>query len=117
MRIREDNRNIFLLATVTLCCSALAGAIALFEPAPAKQQAQRAVIDVTAPTPVRVGGAPVEPNLNPRERYPSPRRDVGALLGTAFGAGQLLNERDHLRPFVGRQRQERADEPQALSFG
>ena len=68
MRIKEENRNMFLLATVTLCCSALAGAIALFEPAPAKQQAQRAVIDVTAPTPVRVVGAPFEPNLNPRER-------------------------------------------------
>jgi hypothetical protein len=68
MRIREENRNIVRLAMVTLCCGALAGAIALFEPAPAKQQAQRAMIDVTAPTPVRVVGAPFEPNLNPRER-------------------------------------------------
>ena len=31
-----------------------------------------------------------------------------------MGAGQFLSERDHLRPFVGRQRQERADEPQAF---
>jgi len=68
MRIREENRNMFLLATVTLCCSALAGAIALFEPAPAKRQAETAAIDVTAPTPVRVVGAPFQPNLNPRER-------------------------------------------------
>nr|WP_245286279.1 hypothetical protein [Bradyrhizobium sp. WSM1417] len=58
----------FLLAAVTLCCSALAAAIALLEPAPAKRQAQTAVIDLTAPTPVRVVGAPFEPNLNPRER-------------------------------------------------
>lgn len=68
MRIREENRNIFLLATVTLCCSALAGAIALFEPAPAKQQAEATAIGMIAPTPVRVVGAPFEPNLNPRER-------------------------------------------------
>ncbi|MBR0975272.1 hypothetical protein [Bradyrhizobium japonicum] len=72
MRIREENRNMFLLATVTLCCGALAGAVALLEPAPgpapARQMAERAAIDVTAPTPVRVVGAPFEPNLNPRER-------------------------------------------------
>ncbi|WP_247368088.1 MULTISPECIES: hypothetical protein [unclassified Bradyrhizobium] len=72
MRIREENRNMFLLATVTLCCSALAGAVALFEqapwPAPAKQRAETVAIDGTTPTPVRVVGAPFEPNLNPRER-------------------------------------------------
>ena len=68
MRIREENRNIVLLATVTLCCGVLAGAIALFEPAPARQQAERAAMNVTAPTPVRVVGAPFQPNLNPRER-------------------------------------------------
>ncbi|MCK1386930.1 hypothetical protein [Bradyrhizobium sp. 21] len=62
----------FLLATVTLCCGAVAGTVALFEltpgPAPAKQMAERAAIDVAAPAPVRVVGAPFEPNLNPRER-------------------------------------------------
>ena len=72
MRIREENRNMFLLATVTLCCVAVAGTFALFElapaPAPATQVAERAAIDVTAPTPVRVVGAPFEPNINPRER-------------------------------------------------
>jgi hypothetical protein len=68
MRIREENRNMFLLSAVTLCCSAFAAAIALLEPAPAKRQAETAAIDVTAPTPVRVVGAPFEPNLNPRER-------------------------------------------------
>ena len=72
MRIKEENRNMFLLATVTLCSVAVAGTVALFElapgPAPATQVAERAAIDVTAPTPVRVVGAPFEPNINPRER-------------------------------------------------
>jgi hypothetical protein len=72
MRIREENRNMFLLSIVTLCCGVVAGTIALFEltlgPAPAQQMAERAAIDVTAPTPVRVVGAPFEPNVNPRER-------------------------------------------------
>jgi hypothetical protein len=72
MRIREDNRNMFLLATVTLCCGAVAGTIALFEPmpapGPAQQIAQRMASDVTAQTPVRVVGAPFEPNINPRQR-------------------------------------------------
>ncbi len=72
MRISEENRNMFLLAAVTLCCGVLAGAVALFEPVPgpgpAKQQTANAPIDVPAPTPVRVVGAPFEPNLNPRER-------------------------------------------------
>lgn len=62
----------FLLSTVTLCCGAVAGTIALFDltlgSAPAKQTAERAAIDVTAPAPVRVVGARFEPNVNPRER-------------------------------------------------
>lgn len=74
MLIREENRNMILLATVTLCCSAVAGALAMVEPAPGqasdKLVAARADIDVTAPTqiPVRVVGAPFEPNVNPRDR-------------------------------------------------
>ncbi|WP_407194232.1 hypothetical protein [Bradyrhizobium sp. STM 3566] len=75
MRIREENRNMILLATVTLCCSALAGTLALFEPvlgpAPEKRVAEGAVIDITRTSiqaPVRVVGAPFEPNVNPRER-------------------------------------------------
>ncbi|MFK4506499.1 hypothetical protein LPJ38_29625 [Bradyrhizobium daqingense] len=62
----------FLLATVTLCCVAVTGTIAMFEPAPApgpaQQVAERTAIDVTAQTPVRVVGAPFEPNVNPRQR-------------------------------------------------
>ncbi|WP_314956972.1 hypothetical protein [Bradyrhizobium cosmicum] len=72
MRIKEDNRNMVLLATVTLCCAAVACTIALFEPAfeqaPATQVAERAAADATAPTAVRVVGAPFAPNVNPRER-------------------------------------------------
>ena len=62
----------FLLAAVTLCCGAVAGTLTLFEPvlgrAPEKPVAERAAIDVIAQTPVRVVGAPFEPNVNPRER-------------------------------------------------
>ncbi|GMO13933.1 MULTISPECIES: hypothetical protein [Bradyrhizobium] len=65
----------FLLATVTLCCAAVAGTLTLFAPlpgpAPEKLVAETAVIDVTrtsVQTPVRVVGAPFEPNVNPRER-------------------------------------------------
>ena len=75
MRIREENRNMFLLATVTLCCGAVAGTLTLlepvFQPAPERLVAERAVIDVTRISdqrPVRVVGAPFEPNVNPRER-------------------------------------------------
>lgn len=75
MRIREENRNMFLLATVTLCCGAVAGTLALVDlvpgPAPEKLVAERTLIDVTPTsfqTPVRVVGAPFEPNINPRER-------------------------------------------------
>jgi len=72
MWIREENRNMFLLATVTVCCGAVAGTVALFEPAPApdpaQQVAQRMAADVSAQTPVRVVGAPFEPNVNPRQR-------------------------------------------------
>ena len=65
----------FLLATVTLCCGAVAGTLTLlepvFQPAPDRLVAERAVIDVTRisdQTPVRVVGAPFEPNVNPRQR-------------------------------------------------
>ena len=74
MRIREENRNMILLATVTLCCSAVAATLALFEPAtgrpPDKLLAERADLSPRTPAqiPVRVVGAPFEPNVNPRER-------------------------------------------------
>lgn len=77
MRIREENRNIFLLATVTLCCGVVAGTATLLEPvfgqAPEKlsanQIADGSPADVAARPPVRVvGGTVFVPNVNPRER-------------------------------------------------
>ncbi len=72
MRIREDNRNMFLLTTVTLCCAVVAGALAVLEPvfgeAPEKQVADSRPIDSTTQASVRVvGGAPFVPNVNPRQ--------------------------------------------------
>lgn len=67
-----------LLAAVTLCCGAMAGTFALLEPVLGqdrpqdrpqdRQVAASALIDGGARTPVRVVGAPFEPNVNPRER-------------------------------------------------
>jgi len=68
MRIREDNRNMVLLTTVTLCCGAVAGALALLAPAPEKQIADRSPIESASPTSVRVVGAAFVPNVNPRQR-------------------------------------------------
>ncbi len=65
----------FLLATVTLCCGVVAGTSMLLEPAlsppPERLVAERAIADVpqaSLQTPVRVVGAPFEPNVNPRQR-------------------------------------------------
>ena len=73
MQIREENRNIFLLAAVTLCCTVVAGTFELLEPAvagqaPEKWVAENRPIDAAAEVPVRVVGAPFVPNLNPRAR-------------------------------------------------
>ncbi|MBR0845235.1 hypothetical protein JQ607_34040 [Bradyrhizobium liaoningense] len=72
MRIREDNRNMFLLVTVTLCCVAVAATLALFEPVfgqgPEQRIADSTPVDVSAHAPVRVVGAPFIPNTNPRQR-------------------------------------------------
>jgi hypothetical protein len=69
MRIREENCNLVLLATVTLASAIIAGGVALFEPAPAKQQAATQPAYLTDSTEVRVIGAPFMPNTNPRERH------------------------------------------------
>jgi hypothetical protein len=78
MRIREENRNIFLLAAVTLFCGAVAGTVTLLEPVfgqgpekvfPERQIADSRPVDATAQAPVRVvGGTPFVPNVNPRQR-------------------------------------------------
>lgn len=73
MRIREDNRNMFLLTTVALCCAVVAGALAVLQPVfgepprsdsrPVDSSAQASV-----QASVRVVGAPFVPNVNPRQR-------------------------------------------------
>jgi hypothetical protein len=74
MKIREENRNMFLLGAVTLCCTVLAGTFALFEPvsgsgqASEKQVAYSRAMESPTPEQVRVVGAPFAPNVNPRER-------------------------------------------------
>ncbi|RXT52354.1 hypothetical protein B5V03_04015 [Bradyrhizobium betae] len=72
MRIREENRNVFLLTTVTLCCVVVAGTLALFEPVlgqgAEKQVADGRPTDASPQEPVRVVGARFVPNINPRER-------------------------------------------------
>ena len=71
MRIREDNRDMVLLTTVTLCCAVVAGALAVLEPvfgqAREKQVADSRPIDAASQPPVRVVGAPFVPNVNPRQ--------------------------------------------------
>jgi hypothetical protein len=68
----------FLLGAVAMCCTVMAGTLALLEPvvgqAPEKQVADtsplvdRGPIQASAPEPVRVVGAPFVPNTKPRER-------------------------------------------------
>ena len=68
-RIPKDNRNMLLLAAVTLCCI-VAGTAALLDPMPVRDKQatdtrQVRVDDVSA---VRVVGTQFVPNVNPRER-------------------------------------------------
>lgn len=69
MRIREDNRNMVLLAAVTLVSLGVAGIAALLEPADAKQDVATSPAYLADSTPVRVVGTPFAPNTNPRERH------------------------------------------------
>jgi hypothetical protein len=72
MRIREENRNMFLLGAVTLCCAVAAGTLAIVKPvfgeAPKNQVADSRPVEAAAPAAVRVVGAPFVPNVTPRER-------------------------------------------------
>jgi hypothetical protein len=72
MRIPDENRNMLLLAAVTLCL-AMAGTLTLLDPPRQDRQADKqstAIRQVRADDPgsVRVIGAPFVPNVNPRER-------------------------------------------------
>lgn len=68
MRVREEDRNMVLLAAVTAVSLLVVGVIALFEPATAKQEAASIPAYPADSTPVRIVGAPFVPNTNPRER-------------------------------------------------
>ena len=84
MRVREENRNMLLLASVTMLSVAIAGGAALLEPGPAAVKKpvyvtertttqpapppdQRPVY-LTDQIPARVIGTPFVPNTHPRER-------------------------------------------------
>jgi uncharacterized membrane protein len=69
MRVREEDRNMVLLAAVTLVSVVVAGVAALFEPVTAKQETASTPAYLIDSTPVRVVGAPFVPNTNPRERH------------------------------------------------
>ena len=67
MRVREDNRNLVLLAAVTLVCAFIALAAAAFDPAPSTARSASQQTALADQTPVRVVGPPFVPNTNPRE--------------------------------------------------
>ena len=70
MRVREENRNMVLLAAVTLLSLAVAGVVGILSPAPAQVRAapENKPAYVADQTAVRVIGPPFVPNTNPRER-------------------------------------------------
>jgi hypothetical protein len=76
MWIKKNDRNIMLLATMTLLCTVVAGTLALLEPETGQVQATfrenqvagNRPVDGADPSPVRVVGTPFVPNVNPRER-------------------------------------------------
>jgi hypothetical protein len=67
MRVREDNRNLVLLAAVTLVCAFIALAAAAFDPTPSTARSANQQAALANQTPVRVVGPPFVPNTNPRE--------------------------------------------------
>jgi hypothetical protein len=69
MKVREENRNIVLLAAVALVSVVVAGIATLFGPVTAKQEIAGSPAYLADSTPVRVVGAPFVPNTNPRERH------------------------------------------------
>jgi hypothetical protein len=64
MRIPEENRNMVLLATVTLLTAVVAGVVSLVDPSPPGGEPAY----VAEQAAVRTVGVPFTPNVNPRER-------------------------------------------------
>jgi hypothetical protein len=66
MRIREENRNMVLLAAVALFTAAIAGMVALVDPTPPPPDSKPLPAAADG-GPVRVIGAPFRPTVYPRE--------------------------------------------------
>lgn len=69
MKVRQENRNMVLLAAVALVSLVFAGGVALLDSAPAPEPVASQPAYLADSTPVRVVGAPFVPNTNPRERH------------------------------------------------
>jgi hypothetical protein len=67
MRVREETRNIVLLASVALVSASIALVATAFDLAPSTAQAASQQAALTDPAPVRVVGVPFVPNTNPRQ--------------------------------------------------
>ena len=67
MRVREDNRDMVLLASVALLCALIALATAAFDPMPSTAGTAHQQTALADQAPVRVVGVPFVPNTNPRE--------------------------------------------------
>jgi len=66
--IREEDRNMVLLAAVTAASVVVAGMVALFVPATANQDVANQPSYLGDSMPVRVVGAPFVPNVDPHRR-------------------------------------------------
>jgi hypothetical protein len=68
MRVREEDCNMVLLAAITLFSLVVAGVASVLDPAPLTPSEAKNQIYLADQMPVRVIGAPLVPNTNPRER-------------------------------------------------
>jgi acid phosphatase class B len=67
MRVRKEDRNMVLLASVVLVCAMLALIAEAFEPAASTAQTAIRQAALADQSPVRVVGVPFVPNTNPRD--------------------------------------------------
>ena len=68
MKVFEENRNMVLLAAVTLVCAFIGLVATAFDPEPSTARTAYRQTALTDQTPVRVVGVPFVANTNPRER-------------------------------------------------
>ena len=67
MRVREEYRDMVLLASVALVRALIALTAAAFEPKPSTAGIPNQQAALTDGAPVRIVGVPFVPNTNPRE--------------------------------------------------